>query len=180
MDSFPYDHLVIDDFFPLDKARKLSQEFPEYDSNLWYQYKNPLENKKSSNNWWDFPPETYKTFCFLNSCEFLNTLREKTGIQKLYPDIGLHGGGWHIHDRGGKLNIHLDYSIHPKSGLQRKLNLIVKDGKVNGVVVLSYGHIITKKYPLRREYYNVFNRAILFDTTQNSWHGLPQPLSCPL
>ena len=125
MDSFPYDHLVIDDFFPLDKARKLSHEFPEYDSNLWYQYKNPLENKKSSNNWWDFPPETYKTFCFLNSCEFLNTLRDKTGIQKLYPDIGLHGGGLHIHGRGGKLNIHLDYSIHPKSGLQRKLNLIV-------------------------------------------------------
>ena len=24
-----------------------------------------------------------------------------------------------------------------------------------------------------------FNRAILFDTTQNSWHGLPQPLMCP-
>ena len=24
-----------------------------------------------------------------------------------------------------------------------------------------------------------FNRAILFDTTQNSWHGLPKPLKCP-
>ena len=24
-----------------------------------------------------------------------------------------------------------------------------------------------------------FNRAILFDTTQNSWHGLPNPLKCP-
>ena len=31
MESFPYDHLVIDDFFPLDKARKLSEEFPEYE-----------------------------------------------------------------------------------------------------------------------------------------------------
>ena len=185
MDSFPYDHLVIDNFFPIDKARKLSQEFPEYDSNLWYQYKNPLENKKSSNNWWDFPPETYKTFCFLNSCEFLNTLREKTGIQKLYPDIGLHGGGWHIHGRGGKLNIHLDYSIHPKSGLQRKLNLIVYltegwDSEWGGGLEL-WSHNPDKKLPLRREktIHNVFNRAILFDTTQNSWHGLPQPLSCP-
>ena len=24
-----------------------------------------------------------------------------------------------------------------------------------------------------------FNRAILFDTTQDSWHGLPNPLTCP-
>ena len=24
-----------------------------------------------------------------------------------------------------------------------------------------------------------FNRAVLFDTTQNSWHGLPNPLKCP-
>jgi len=24
-----------------------------------------------------------------------------------------------------------------------------------------------------------FNRAVLFDTTQNSWHGLPDPIRCP-
>ena len=24
-----------------------------------------------------------------------------------------------------------------------------------------------------------FNRAIIFDPTQNSWHGLPEPLTCP-
>ena len=24
-----------------------------------------------------------------------------------------------------------------------------------------------------------FNRAVLFDTTQNSWHGLPEPINCP-
>jgi len=112
-------------------------------------------------------------------------LRDKTGIQKLYPDIGLHGGGWHIHGRGGKLNIHLDYSIHPKSGLQRKLNLIVYlteewESEWGGGLEL-WSHDPDKKLPLRREktIHNVFNRAILFDTTQNSWHGLPQPLSCP-
>ena len=26
---------------------------------------------------------------------------------------------------------------------------------------------------------NKFNRAILFDTTQNSWHGLPEKIVCP-
>ena len=47
METFPYDHLVIDDFFPLDKAKKLSEEYPTYDSPVWFQYKTPLENKKS-------------------------------------------------------------------------------------------------------------------------------------
>jgi hypothetical protein len=26
---------------------------------------------------------------------------------------------------------------------------------------------------------NRFNRAVLFDTTQNAWHGLPENLTCP-
>lgn len=25
----------------------------------------------------------------------------------------------------------------------------------------------------------LFNRAVIFDTTQNSWHGLPEPVVCP-
>ena len=24
-----------------------------------------------------------------------------------------------------------------------------------------------------------FNRAVIFDTTMNSWHGLPTPINCP-
>ena len=31
----------------------------------------------------------------------------------------------HMHGRGGNLNIHKYYSIHPRLKLQRKLNLIV-------------------------------------------------------
>ena len=185
MEYFPFDHLVIDDFFPLERAQKLSQEFPVYDDPSWFFYNNPLEKKKTINNWYDFPPETYKTFTLLNSDEFINMLSEKTGIEYLYPDIGLHGGGWHIHSRGGKLNIHLDYSIHPKTGLQRKLNLIVyltegwKPEWGGGLELWSHNKKTNR--PLKREKTidNVFNRAILFDTTQNSWHGLPQPLNCP-
>jgi len=185
MEKVPFDHIVIDNFFPLEKARKLSQEFPDYNDSKWFCYNSLLEKKKANNNWYDFPPETYRTFSFLNSCKFVKSLREKTKIEKLYPDIGLHGGGWHIHSKGGKLNIHLDYSIHPKTGLQRKLNLIVyltegwKSEWGGGLELWS--HNSKTKLPLKQEKVidNVFNRAILFDTTQNSWHGLPQPLDCP-
>jgi len=185
MNHFPFDFTIIDDFFPVEKAIKLSKEFPSYDDSNWIFYNNPLENKKSNNNWNHFPPETYSTFTFLNSPEFIESLCNRMNIKILYPDIGLHGGGWHIHARGGKLNIHLDYSIHPKTSLQRKLNLIVylTEGwnPEWGGGLEFWSHNEETKKPLKREVTidNIFNRAILFDTTQNSWHGLPQPISCP-
>ena len=185
MNNFPFDHIVIDNFFPITKAKKLEKEFLDYNDSKWFSYDNPLENKKAINNWYDFPSDTYKTFCDLNSTKFINSIRKKTNIKKLYSDIGLHGGGWHIHSRGGKLNVHLDYSIHPKTGLQRKLNLIVyltENWKTEwGGGLEFWSHNSETNKPLKKEKTidNVFNRAVLFDTTQNSWHGIPQPINCP-
>ena len=181
----PFNHWVFDDFFSIERAKKLSGEFLDYDDPNWFDYNNPVENKKSLNNWYCFPPETYKVFAYLNSPEFIDILKGVTGIDKLYPDIGLHGGGWHIHKTGGKLNVHLDYSIHPKLHLQRKLNLIVylsEDWNIEwGGSLQLWSHDEQSKKPkeLVRTVDNIFNRAILFDTTQNSWHGFPEQLTCP-
>ena len=183
--SFPFYYQVIDNFFNKEQAKTISQEFPEYNSDIWYCYNNPLEHKKTCNNWYQFGPETYKTLTMLNSKEFIKQLQKITGISKLYPDIGLHGGGLHIHGTGGKLNIHLDYSIHPKLKLQRKLNLIIyleEDWNPDWEGNLEFwSHDKEKNKPDKRyvKVDNVFNRAVLFDTTQNSWHGFPDPLTCP-
>ena len=183
--SFPFYYQVIDNFFNKEQAKTISQEFPEYNSDIWYCYNNPLEHKKTCNNWYQFGPETYKTLTMLNSKEFIKQLQKITGISKLYPDIGLHGGGLHIHGTGGKLNIHLDYSIHPKLKLQRKLNLIIyleEDWNPKwGGNLEFWSHNQERNKPNKKivTLDNIFNRAVLFDTTQNSWHGFPDPLTCP-
>ena len=124
--SGPFDHCVIDNFFKKKIALGLEEEFPDFDSDKWHQYNNQIEVKKVCNNWNNFPKLTYQAFNYLNSDGFLKILRSAIFKNKnLYPDVGLNGGGWHIHKQGGKLNTHLDYSLHPKLGLQRKLNLIV-------------------------------------------------------
>jgi len=185
MHEEPFDHWIIDDFFPPDKAQKITENFPDYDDERWYFYKNLIENKKTLQNWLRFPPEIYQTLQDLCSHDFIETIKLMTGIKNLYPDYGLHGGGLHIHGRGGNLNIHKDYSIHPKLKLQRKLNLIIylsKNWDVSwggGLELWSHDHENNKPKELVKTIEPKFNRAILFDTTQNSWHGLPQPLTCP-
>lgn len=183
--DYPFYHSIIDNFLDEQRAKTISQEFPDYHSDVWYCYNNPLENKKTCNNWYHFGPETYKLLSYLNSREFITQLQRITGIQRLYPDIGLHGGGLHIHGRGGKLNVHLDYSIHPKLKLQRKLNLILYLSENwnsqwgGGLELWSHNKETNKPDNKVVTIDNIFNRAILFDTTQNSWHGFPTPLTCP-
>ncbi len=181
----PFDHTVIDNFFLPEIAQELEREFPDFDSPVWQIYDNAIEVKKLCNYWNHFPSATYRVFSYLNSHEFTSLLSESLGIENLSSDPGLNGGGWHIHKQGGKLNTHLDYNLHPKLQLQRKLNLIVylnsawqpEWGGQLGLWAQKEGS--RRPGELVRSVEPKFNRAVLFDTTQDSWHGLPEPLTCP-
>lgn len=184
-DAQPFPYCVVDGFFAGDIAAALAGEFPDYDSGPWHEYRNPIENKKTCNIWNEFPPLTYRVFDYLNSAAFIAKLERALNIGPLFADPGLNGGGWHMHGRGGKLGVHLDYSLHPKLLLQRRLNIIAfvsprweadwgghlglwtHDESANGP-----GRLAARIVPQP-------NRAVIFDTTRNSWHGLPEPMTCP-
>ncbi len=180
----PFDHVVIDNFLPTDLASALEKDFPLEKLSELYSYNNPLEQKFASNNWNLFPPTTYAFFEYLNSAEVVKKMSILCGVE-LEADFGLHGGGWHIHGDGGKLNPHLDYSIHPKLGMQRKLNLILY---LSSGWEESYGGHLglwsndpnqNQPSKLEKEVPVGFNRALIFDTTQHSWHGISRMVSAP-
>lgn len=183
-DNRPFDHCVIDDFLTPQVAELVAQEFPLYEDPKWFVYKNPIEDKKALNDWNAFPSLTYQLFRELVSPEFIAGLSEALDIP-LYQDPGLHGGGWHIHGTGGNLNPHYDYSIHPKVGLQRKINLIIYVSpeleESHGGHLGLWSHDANNNAPeeLIKEVQPKFNRAVIFDTTQNSWHGMSRPLIQP-
>lgn len=185
MFKHPFDHVVIDNFIDESLAQTLSNEFPKYEDNSWFYYNSPLENKKACNDWYKFPKTTYQFFTYLNSPEFIDTLKSRFNIHNLYADPGLHGAGWHMHRQGGKLNVHLDYSMHPKLQKQRKLNLILYlspnwDPIWGGNLELwSHNHANNRPLKIEKTVNCQFNRAVIFDTTQNSWHGFADPLICP-
>lgn len=181
----PFTYYVIDNFIDESLAYKLSADFMDYNSPNWFVYDNPLEVKKSNNNWFYFPPTTYNYITHLLSNDFISSVENITGIKELKPDLGMHGSGWHIQGRGSKLNVHLDYNIHPKLFLQRKLNLIhylTPDWDTEwGGNLEFWSHNFETGEPL--EHISTvecrFNRAVIFDTTQNSWHGFAQKITCP-
>ena len=182
----PFRHVVIDDFFTPSIASLLFDEFPDYNSDVWNaHYNNPLENKKACDHWTKFPPTTYRVFNYLCSDDFKHRMEFLTESPEVFPDIGLHGGGWHAHARGGKLNIHLDYSIHPKLKLERHYNLILyltpnwNPDWGGGLELWSHDPETNSPKECVTTVENKFNRAVIFDTTQNSWHGLPENLNCP-
>jgi len=182
----PFRHVVIEDFWLPEVAEQLVQDIPDYESNCWHaHYLSPIEDKKVCNDWNRFPEVTYKAFAYLNSNNFVKIISQITNNQDILTDVGLNGGGWHSHHKGGKLNIHLDYSIHPKLKLERLCNLIVyltpdwNPAWRGGLEFWSHNPETKQPKDLVKTVENRFNRAVLFDTTQNSWHGLPDDLICP-
>ena len=90
------------------------------------------------------------------------------------------GGGIHRIKRGGFLKIHSDTNFHPDFNLDRRLNLLLYlnknwNDKYGGELELwdkKMKKCVKKIAPL-------FNRAVIFSTDDNSYHGHPDPLNCP-
>ena len=181
--SKPFPYLICKNFLNNNFAKKILNEFPNYSKkNFWHEYNNFIEVKKTCNDWNKFGKNTYRLFSLLNSPKFILSISKYLKIKNLFPDSGLNGGGLHIHKNGGKLNFHLDYSMHPKINFQRKINLLIyitpNWKKSYGGELGFWSHDPKKFAPHRLEKKIVpnFNTAVFFDTTKNSWHGLVNPI----
>jgi hypothetical protein len=182
LETEPFPHVVLDDFFDASLATSLEAEFQSPGSNdqsQWMRYWNPIEKKYARTDFTGLPA-TQRAFEALQSDAFVDKVRRVTGIPDLFSDPHLHGAGLHYHPRGGKLDMHLDYSIHPISGKERRLNLIVYLNRTwepewNGSLELwdkDFTGCVRTIAP-------AWNRAVLFRTSDLSFHGLPSPIACP-
>jgi hypothetical protein len=117
---------------------------------------------------------------YLNSPEVLKFLSELTGIENLIPDNTFFGGGIHKISKGGKLAVHADYSFHRNTGHHRRINLLLYLNKNwqsewNGNLEL-WSPDMSKKIA---DIEPLFNRAVIFNITNDALHGHPKPLNTP-
>lgn len=181
----PFNHVVIDNFFTDEVARNIFKDMPGYDADLDAKYDNAIEKKRTVQNWTKFSKNIYTAMTELVSQEFTKHLRYMTNEPELVADFGLHGGGIHLHQSGDYLNVHLDYDVHPKLDMKRKLNIIVylnpnwKEEWGGNLGMWSHDNETGQPKELIKSVAPMFNRALVFDTTQNSWHGVTEGITAP-
>lgn len=177
----PFSHVLIENFFADEVAETLHENFPHPTESgaPWHHYDNPIEQKYSIDDFSSLPT-IQKVFDLLQSGEIVEILRTITGIADLEADPHLHGAGLHAYPRRGKLDMHLDYCIHPISGNERRCNLILylnKGWKAEyGGDLELWDDKVTKKTNLISPSWNT---AIIFKTNDISYHGLPRAITCP-
>src|ERR1700722_19179935 len=125
--AHPYPHIVLENFLNPEVLGKCIAEFNALnESGGWITYKHFNEDKRGLNKL-DLLPDTIKSAInHLNSPSFLEFLNKLTGIANLQKDDDLEGGGIHQSTRGGYLNIHADFTVHPHHrDWQRRVNVLV-------------------------------------------------------
>lgn len=178
----PFPHIVIDNFFSTHILSKVDKEFvPLNKQKKWITFRNRAEwQKNATTHDYMIPFFTRHLIYEMNSQPFINFLEELTGISCLLPDAALEGGGLHSVMPKGKLEIHADFNAHPKSQLKRRVNLLLY---LNKNWKEEYGGNLelwdTDMSQCRQTIEPIFNRMVIFNSTDDSFHGHPHPLTCP-
>jgi Rps23 Pro-64 3,4-dihydroxylase Tpa1-like proline 4-hydroxylase len=179
----PYPHVVIDNFLPKAFAEKILENFPieteKNSSEYALNYSGIQKNKRQ------VKPQDCNDFCrnafgFFNSAPFLQFVEGLTGINGLISDPYFNGGGFHEISSGGKLGIHADFRIHEELHLVRRINVLIY---LNSNWEEHYGGCLEiwdkSMCEKQRSIAPLFNRCVVFNTDATSYHGHPEPLTCP-
>ena len=177
----PFPHIVIDNFLPEDFAKDFLVHFPsKEDCTVFRQHDNA--NLKRGYRPSDMADNPCAAMLYLfNTGVFVNLLESITGISGLIPDPFFEGGGLHEIESGGHLGIHADFNLHPKLNLVRRINVLIY---LNEDWPKDFGGNLELWNMDMNERCEViaplFNRCVIFNTDKKSFHGHPEPLSCPV
>ena len=175
----PFNYIVIDDFLNLNVAKNILEEFPVIESD-WVD----ARGLHTQNKWTKPIVDSGFAAKFMedvNSKEFKDFLTNLTGINGIVSDPNLNGAGYHQTTDGGFLNVHVDFNKNDDDlNLDRRLNLIVYFNQSwsheNG------GYLELWDMSRKKRIENIepsFNRCVIFETNEVSFHGHPTPLKLP-
>lgn len=184
----PFPHLVLDDIFDPLELMRLHGEVPDLGSSVWTLWGSggeescgPLNSKRGISALLLLGEATGRFLRRLNSEAFVADLREITGEPELCVDHTFNGGGLHCTGCGGRLRVHADKVRHPRPALfDQAINLILfiqphwrEDW---GGELEFWSRDANEKCASVSPR---FNRLVLFRSDRESFHGHPQPVTCP-
>ena len=179
----PFRYVVFENFFSPEKADEIYSNYPaiedgKWDGTTYLDQKNKFQKTK-------FEKDSVMDIVFreMNSPEFLKWLQDVTEMEvELVGDDELFGGGLHQSTNGAFLNVHVDYNFHPRTKFHRRLNVLVymnKDWKEEYEGHLELWDLTNNDRKMLGRFAPTFNRCVIFETNEISFHGHPRPLKTP-
>lgn len=174
----PFRHVVIDDFFETDVAEQMLAEFPAFQNERALNEMGEVGGKAVFENIADISSFYRQLSDYIKSPSFLLAMSELTGIKDLLHDDTMFGGGTHENLHGQELDPHVDFNYGYWTGLHRRLNVLLY---LNKEWEESWGGSIElhsdPRHPESNEvkfFVPIFNRCLIFETNEYSWHGFPR------
>lgn len=179
----PFPHAVIDGVFDAEVLRAVLAEFPTSDDPIWDRAMDEGIQVKLRSQWTadaDIQPVTRDLVRFMNSGAFLTRITRLTGIDHLISDPYYTGGGLNCILPGGLLDVHCDGNWHDRMAVHRRLNAILYlnegwQSEWRGEFELWDKDMSKCVKAVEPQ----FNRLLVFETHDYSYHGHPIPLACP-
>jgi Rps23 Pro-64 3,4-dihydroxylase Tpa1-like proline 4-hydroxylase len=170
----PFRHVVIDQFFEPAFAKRLLEQFPTFERGNARNEAGELGGKSTVERIRELGASYSVLDDLVQSEEFLTLISQITGIEDLLYDPYYFGGGTHESREGQDLDAHVDFNRHPIEGWHRRLNLIVYlnhewDDTWGGSLELHTNPLAQDNQI--RLLTPLFNRCVIFETTEWSWHG---------
>ncbi len=177
----PFPHTIMDGFLNPTAASRALADFPGGSHDDWMSYVHWNERKYANTQPDTWSPALREILAEVQSPRFVAYLEKLSGIDNLLIDETLEGAGLHQSLRGGYLNVHADFTVHPKRRTWlRRLNLLIY---LNEDWLPEWGGDLELwATDMSKRYASVaplMNRAVIFTTNADSFHGHPDPMTCP-
>ncbi|HEU5398036.1 MAG TPA: 2OG-Fe(II) oxygenase [Gammaproteobacteria bacterium] len=171
----PFRHVCLDGFLETPVVERLLAEFPPFAPEYARNEMGEPGGKAVHTDLAGIGPAYREFYDYMRSRVFLDAMSELLGIPELLFDPYMYGGGTHENLEGQELDPHIDFNYDPVRRWHRRLNLLVY---LNKEWDLGWGGgIELHSDPRDWEHDRVtsfnceFNRAVIFETNERSWHG---------